>query len=582
MMIAPSHGRQGPGGGAGFRANIRVDLNGDPLDFRSAMEHDYTNWYPAAMAEIESQKKTNSFAVTFLPPGKTAIGCRWVFKRKTESIPVEERKSSTSANVEPKKASPQRNWIKTRYKARIVAKGYEQKYGVDFWDTFSPTPRITTFRMLIALAAFFKWDIHQLDISTAFLNAKLDTEVYMEIPEGMENEVNDFLSAQGLTHDDLGNRKIVLRLLKSLYGLKQSPHEWYKDIDGKLQNLGFRKCEADENLYIPTFENGSFLLLYVDDILLVGPIDGIVNVKKLIMPLYKMRDLGEATFFLGVEINRLPDGKIKLSQTRYIEKLLERFNMAGCDGVQLPMKKDIYAATSDDELLSPDEQKNYQSLVGGLNWAAIVTRPDISYTVSRLAKFLSSPTEIHKAAAKQALRYLAKTTDYGLIYGSQDANLHGYTDSNFAADLDNRRSTSGYLFKLNGACVHWQSKQQSLVARSTHEAEYVGMAVASYEISYLRQLLADLAHTPIHNLEPTLLYGDNIGAITTATNPDGHRATRSRHIDIRYHITREALANGTLRLQYIRTADMTADILTKSLPIEAHRRHRHNMGLTQG
>jgi hypothetical protein len=153
------------------------------------------------------------------------------------------------------------------------------------------------------------------------------------------------------------------------------------------------------------------------------------------------------------------------------------------------------------------------------------------------------------------------------------------TDSNFAADIDNRRSTSGYLFKLNGACIHWQSKQQSLVTRSTHEAEYVGMAIASYEISYLRRLLADLAHTPIHNLEPTLLYGDNMGAITTATNPDGHRTVRSRHIDIRYHITREALANGTLRLQYVRTADMTADILTKPLPFELHQRHRANMGL---
>jgi Reverse transcriptase (RNA-dependent DNA polymerase) len=151
----------------------------------------------------------------------------------------------------------------------------------------------------------------------------------------------------------------VLRLLKSLYGLKQSPHEWYKDIDGKLRNLGFRQCEADENLYIPTFDNGCFLLLYVDDILLVGPIQGIINVKSLIMPLYKMRDLGESSMFLGIEIERFPDGRIKLSQFRYIERLLERFDMTSCNGVQLPMKQDLHAATSDEELLSPDEQKSY-------------------------------------------------------------------------------------------------------------------------------------------------------------------------------------------------------------------------------
>ena len=191
--------------------------------------------------------------------------------------------------------------------------------------------------------------------------------------------------------------------------------------------------------------------------------------------------------------------------------------------------------------------------------------------------------KIHWEATKQTLQYLAGTKEIGLIYGEKPPNtdLHGYTDSNFAADEDNRHSTSGYLFKLNGACIHWQSKQQSLIARSTHEAEYVGMAIASYKISYLRKLLTNITSTPLVDLEPTLLYGDNMGAIATATNPDGDKTSRTRHIDIRYHITREALANGVLKLRYIRTADMTADILTKILPVEAHRRHMKTMGLGQ-
>jgi Reverse transcriptase (RNA-dependent DNA polymerase) len=394
--------------------------------------------------------------------------------------------------------------------------------------------------------------------------------------------IKEFLKSNNLKQEDLGNRKVVLRLRKSLYGLKQSPHEWNKDIDGKLKKLGFRQSEADSNLYISTFKNGCFLLLYVDDILLVGPSDGIRNVKSMIMSLYDMKDLGQATLFLGVEIERMPDGRIKLSQSRYIDRMLERFNMTSCNGIQLPLKDDLHA--SDQDPLTSEEQKDYQSLVGALNWAAVVTRPDISYTLSRLSKFLSKPAKSHKEAAKRTLRYLAGTKNYGLIYGINpaDAELFGYTDSNFAADTENRRSTSGFLFMLNGACIHWQSKQQSLVARSTHEAEYVGMATASYEISYLRKLLADISHTPIHDLEPTLLYGDNMGAIATATNIDGDKTARSRHIDIRYHITREALANGTLRLEYIRTTEMTADILTKALPVEVHRRHTANMGLGNG
>jgi Reverse transcriptase (RNA-dependent DNA polymerase)/Integrase core domain len=614
MLIALSHGRKGSGGGAGSPANIRVDINGDPLDFRSAMKQNHTNWYPAVVSEIDAQIKNGSFEITFLPPEKTAIGCRWVFKKKTEVTPVvrgekknvrvvDRTRSDPSATSDKKhddkipterclELLPRETGVKardskagavyTRYKARLVAKGYEQRYGLDFWATFSPTPRITTFRMLIALAAFFKWDIHQLDVTTAFLNADLDAEVYMEVPDGMETMVKEFLKSNNLKQEDLGNRKVVLRLRKSLYGLKQSPHEWNKDIDGKLKKLGFRQSEADSNLYISTFKNGCFLLLYVDDILLVGPSDGIRNVKSMIMSLYDMKDLGQATLFLGVEIERMPDGRIKLSQSRYIDRMLERFNMTSCNGIQLPLKDDLHA--SDQDPLTSEEQKDYQSLVGALNWAAVVTRPDISYTLSRLSKFLSKPAKSHKEAAKRTLRYLAGTKNYGLIYGINpaDAELFGYTDSNFAADTENRRSTSGFLFMLNGACIHWQSKQQSLVARSTHEAEYVGMATASYEISYLRKLLADISHTPIHDLEPTLLYGDNMGAIATATNIDGDKTARSRHIDIRYHITREALANGTLRLEYIRTTEMTADILTKALPVEVHRRHTANMGLGNG
>ena len=446
MAVAQPHRRKGSGGGAGWGANIRVDTNGDPLDFCSAMEQDYVNWHPAVMSEIESLMAIRCFEITFLPPGKTAIGCRWVFKRKMEARPVENQISnSTSSHPSAAQDDPMER-IYTRYKARIVAKGFEQCYGVNYWDTFAPTPRLTTLRMLIALAAHFKWEIHQLDISTAFLNANLDAEVYMQVPEGMEDIIKKFLASKGLTPENCNNQ-VALRLLKSIYGLKQSPHEWNKDIDTKLKGLGFRCCEADPNLYIPTFENGCFLLLYVDDILLLGPSDGISNVKRMIMPLYKMKDLGPAIYYLGIDIQRLPNGRIKLSQTRYIERIIERFGMMDCHGTKTPMKKDLQ--DSNENLLSPEDIKEYQSVVGALNWASVVTRPDISYAVSRLSRFLTAPAMIHKEAAKHCLRYLAGTKNLGLIYGTEksaDIQLFGYTDSNFAADTSNRRSTSILLF----------------------------------------------------------------------------------------------------------------------------------------
>src|SRR5436190_11897723 len=207
---------------------------------------------------------------------------------------------------------------------------------------------MATVRVLLALAAYFGWDVHQMDVETAFLNADLDTEVYMKIPGGMDDYIKAFLQSKDL--DSNGNHGQVLRLRKSLYGLKQSPREWNRDIDTKLRKLGYRQSEADPNLYIPTFKNGCFILLYVDDMLLVGPTDGILNVKQMILSLYKMKDLGPAALFLGIQIERLLDGRIKLSQTHYIDKLLDRFGMTNCNKAHLPMKRDLQAGDDDDIL----------------------------------------------------------------------------------------------------------------------------------------------------------------------------------------------------------------------------------------
>lgn len=449
------------------------------------------------------------------------------------------------------------------HKARLVAKGYEQEYGVHYRETYAPVARLTSVRLLLALAAWFQWEIEQLDVITAFLNPHLAEEIYMEPPEGMEVEDGK-----------------ALRLLRTLYGLKQSPLEWYSDIDKKLITLGFRRSTEDSNIYISTHVQ-CILLLYVDDILLAGPQEYISQMKQELMKLYHMKDLGKMSLFLGMQIER-HQNQIRIHQNRYVEKLLGRFGMSSSHGITTPLsvKIDLHESRENEKTLDFDDRKQYQAIVGGLMYLMTATRPDLAFTLSRLSKFNANPTTKHMEAAKHTLRYLKYTNDLGLIYGGRDTELYGYTDSDFAADVDNRRSTSGYAFLLNGACVHWQSKQQSLVARSTHQAEYIAMANASYETSYLRRLVADI-HPGIHPTHPTTLYADNQSAITTAQS-GRDVSPRSKYIDIRYHITREALANGILRLEYIRTTDMTADILTKALSRELHQKHTLSLGLRKG
>lgn len=518
---------------------LRVDVAGDPLDYHTAMQVDPVNWSRAIRDEFSAHQKNQTYEIIPLPLDKTAIGCKWVFKTKYNA----------QGDM--------------HFKARLVAKGYEQEYGVHYQETYAPVARLTSMRLLLALAAWFQWEVEQLDVVTAFLNPHLSEEIYMEPPEGMELEVGK-----------------VLRLNRTLYGLKQSPYEWYSDMHKKLMTLGFRRSTEDPNIYVSTLVQ-CILLLYVDDILLAGPQGPVSQIKQDLMKLYRMKDLGKVSLFLGMQIER-DSHRIRIHQKRYIDKLLERFNMSSSHGITTPLsiKNDLHEARDNDKILDYDDRKQYQAIVGGLMYLMTATRPDLAFTLSRLSKFNAKPTTKHIEAAKHALRYIKYTSDMGLVYGGRDTELYGYTDSDFAADVDNRKSTSGYVFLLNGACVHWQSKQQSLLARSTHQAEYVAMANASYETSYLRRLIADI-HPDCHPTHPTTLYADNQSAIITAQS-GRDVSPRSKHIDIRYHITREALSNGILRLEYIRTTEMTADILTKALPRELHEKHILSMGLRKG
>jgi len=291
--------------------------------------------------EWQAHRTNETFTyVTQLPQDMRAISCRWVFKTKV------------SADGH------------TRYKARLVIRGFEQQYGLDYTETFAPVAKMSTIRALLAMAAYNGWAVHQTDVVTAFLNPVLSEDVYMELPPGFEQ-------LDGNSDSD----KRFIKLNKALYGLKQAPREWYAEIDGYLISQGFVRSGNDTNLYV---RNGYVLIIYVDDVLITGPSQsGIDEIKALLHQRYKMVDFGVAKQFLGIQIEQSEDG-IRIFQTQYISTILERFGLANAKSTSTPMVPNSALSADDEDLLNKDEKSVYMSIVGSLMYAMVCTRPDLA------------------------------------------------------------------------------------------------------------------------------------------------------------------------------------------------------------
>jgi len=415
------------------------EAESDPLSYQEALQQScYANWKHAIKAVFQSliENKTWTYCSMVLVSAHP-IGCKWVYVMKTN--PDGSR----------------------HFKARLVIKGYEQ---TNIGDTFAPVAKLASLHMILALAALNGWEIDYMDVVTAFLNPPINDEIYMVLPEGI-----DWL--------DPGKpaSMTVCKLNKALYGLKEVPRLWYEEIDRFLLSEGFRKSVNNPNLYLCS--DCELILLYVDYLLLTAKDrTWINNTKVRLHSRYKMSDLGPARKFLSLEIDWLPNGYIQLHQKPFILNVLQRFNMQECNGVHTPMEpgRRLVAAQDSDKLI---DQREYQSLVGSLMYIAVRTRPDLAFALSVLSKYNSKPTTDHLLATKRVLRYLMETSGMALVYGSVD-KLIGYTDSDFAGDLNDRKSTSGYVFTLAGAAVSWKSKKQSLVSLSSTEAEYIACSEA--------------------------------------------------------------------------------------------------------
>lgn len=509
----------------------------EPTTYEEAMiSPQREQWIQAMNEEMESLKVNQTWDLEYPPKGIRPIPVKWVYKIKHDA----------AGNIE-------------RFKARLVAKGFHQKEGIDYKEVFAPVSKHTSLRALLAHVAVEDLELHQLDIKTAFLNGILEEEVYIRQPPGYAE----------------GDPDLACHLKRALYGLKQAPRTWHQRLDQELGQNRFYPSDADASLYVAASEDGSysFLLLYVDDILIAAPtLDRVQEIKDGLLKAFDARDMGEAQFFLGMTIERdRVNRTILLGQERATLDLLEKYGMTDCKPKSTPLSGIPSAA--DGEVLDTKIYP-YSSLVGALLYLSVCTRPDISHAVGVLARHMAAPHTAHWNEAKGLLRYLSGSSNYKLKFGINQDGLLGYCDADYASDNDTRRSTTGYVFVMHGGAISWSSRRQQTVAVSTTEAEYMAAAAATKEALWLRKLLYNLGL----GTRTVLIMDDNQSTIKLLKNPVSSQ--RSKHIDVIYHFARERVARKEVEFEYISTDLMIADALTKPVPKAKLESCRTGMGLT--
>lgn len=502
-------------------------VSGDPDCVQEALTSDYSSkWKKAMQVEMDALTANHTWDLTELPKGQKAVKSKWVFKTKCDE-----------------QGNP------LRWKARLVAKGFNQRPGIDYTETFAPVVRYDSIRFLLALAVKNDLIIHQMDAVSAYLNGKLKETIYMQQPE---------------EYDDGSGR--VCKLKKSIYGLKQSGRVWNDTLNNELVNMGLQRSEVDQCLYYKVTEGESiYIAIYVDDILLFcNNMDTLAVIKKTLGDKFKMKDMGEASSVLGMRITR-EENAIKVDQSKYIADVLSRFGMEDCNPSNTPMDYNQKLSAS----MSPsnDSDKNkmvnvpYMQAIGCLLFAAKISRPDICYAVNVLSRFSNNPGKPHWEAVKRVMRYLKGTINKALVYQKQaNDSIRGYCDADWAGDVDDRQSTTGYVFIFQSAAITWVTKKQKTVALSSTEAEFMSITAAIQESIWLKRLDAEINPESKNNI---LIMCDNRGAIQVAVN--NNYSSRTKHVDIKTKFIRQKIDTKEVVLQYISTDKMVADILTKAV-----------------
>ena len=502
-----------------------------PRTYNEAMKsEDSDKWTKAMEREYNSLLKHKTFILVDRPKNHDVITGRWVFQLKTD--------------IDPRTHS-----LINREKARWVARGFLQKFGLNYTDTFAPMSRMPTIRIMMVFCAQYGFLAFQLDVETAYLNAPLDHDIFIEQPAGFAKD-----------------KSKVCLLQKSLYGLKQSAKLWNDTIHTFLLGIGFTQSNADLCLYLKhTTEGMLFLIIWVDDIVILSNNINMVNAfKTQISKEYTVKDLGSLKYFLGIEFH-MSDTSVQMSQSGYCKTILERFGMMDCKPMKIPCERNIHDELRE-HINSPllQDATRYRELVGSLIYLQQVTRPDLSFITNILGQQMSKPTKFHWELGLKTLRYLKGTIEFKLNYNrANNLQLTGYADADWGNAPD-RKSQSGYVFYMsaNSSPISWSSRKQNLVATSTCDSEYVALSEAVSECLWLQQLIKDINLKGVQS-RPANMLCDNTPAISLAANPCYHK--KSKHIDIKHHHVRDHISQGTITLNHVPTDENIADGYTKAL-----------------
>ncbi|CAI7865939.1 unnamed protein product [Closterium sp. NIES-53] len=483
-----------------------VEMPGEPATLKEALESsDAEEWKKAMESELKSIEENGTWELVELPEGRKAITSKWLFKIKSDA----------DGKIE-------------RYKSRLVVKGYQQKEKVDYKELFAPVVKPTTLRTLFAGAAIKGWVVKQMDVTTAFLNGVLEEEIFMAQPEGF---------------DDGSGR--VMRLKKDLYGLKQAPRQWYLKLRGVLEEIRFTPSSADHSLFmVGEGEQRSFMVVYVDDILIFSPSSDLV--KEVMLKLqdkFKCKALGDVSFYLGLHIERDVEKRcMRVHQRKYSEALAA--NVGQSEGhVDTTFPSGFKCVKGpEEESVGEEERHRFHSLVGSLMYAAVNTRPDVAFATGQLARVVQCPNEEKVAAGMRVAKYLGQTPTVGLQYSAAAQRrqkgadsvepgrlfLTAFSDSSFASEPEDMTSVGGFICCVGGGPIAWESKKQVDQALSSVESEYMTLFRAVQEIVWQRRLLAELGE---EQQGPTPLYCDSQGAIDLAKNPVLHGLTKHMRVD---------------------------------------------------
>lgn len=509
----------------------------DPKSLEEALaSNDRQNWLNAIRDEIDSLNKNKTWKLIPREPNMHVITNQWVFKIKYKC-----------------------NGKIDKYKARLVVRGCSQKRGIDYDEIYSPVARYDSIRFILSIAAAENMNMIQFDVKTAFLHGYLEETIYMEQPYGFEKDDH------------------VCHLQKGLYGLKQASRQWNKRIVNFLLQFGFVQTTADACVF--TYNSSDtviYLALYVDDGLICGKDSEVIN--NLLHSLKNEFEItyNEAEYFVGLQLKR--DEKknvLNIFQSVYTKKILERFNHINCSPSPTPaepgMKLSSSAFDSNKKVEFP-----YREAIGSLMYLMVCTRPDIAYIVGVLSRYVEKPTTVHWQAVKRIFKYLKGSTNHGLSFplNSFSTQLTMYCDSDWAGDIDTRRSTTGWVGILNGSAVCWSSRKQSVTATSTTEAEFIALCSATKTVKWLRKLSLDMG---VHQVGPTPLWCDNQQAISLVKKPEASK--RTKHIDMQYFYTCDMLNQGVIDVKFVESKNQTADVLTKALTKDKFFRFVNDLGI---